>query len=255
MSRPVKTSRRASGDRARGACTVHLPRTGFRHPIDKLAALRDQAVFHALSPGVIEHLAAYMTRRRVAQGSTIFAKGDPGATLMAVLSGSVRISVSGGDGRETVLNIIKPGQMFGEIALLDGRARTADAAAMTDCELLAIDRRDFIPLLRRDPDLLLELIETLCARIRRTSVQVEDAMYLSLSARLAKALLELSGGAEASAARRNVRITQLELGNIVGMSRETTNRQLRAWEAREWVRLERGSIAVLDTAALMRLAG
>src|SRR6202011_5932621 len=130
------------------------------------------------------------------------------------------------------------GQVFGEVALLDCRARTADAVAMTDCELMVIDRRDFIPFLHREPNVALKLIEILCARIRRTSAQVEDVMYLSLPARLAKALLELSGGVEASATRHKVHIAQRELGNVAGMSRESTNKQLRAWEERGWVHLE-----------------
>ena len=139
--------------------------------------------------------------------------------------------------------------------MLDGRARTADAVAMTDCELMVIDRRDLIPFLHREPDVVLKLIEILCARIRRTSAQVEDVMYLSLPARLAKALLELSGGVDSSATRHKVRIAQRELGNVVGMSRESTNKQLRAWEERGWVYLERGSIAVVDAEALMKLIG
>jgi CRP/FNR family transcriptional regulator, cyclic AMP receptor protein len=225
----------------------------LRLPPDKLAPLRNHPVFRELPPAVLEHLGTYMTRRKVPQGAMIFAKGDPGTTLMAVLSGAVRISVSAGNGHEAVLNIIKPGQVFGEVALLDGRARTADAVAISDCELMVIDRRDFIPFLQREPDVVLKLIEILCARIRRTSAQVEDVMSLSIPARLAKALLDLSGGVEASAAKRKVRIAQRELGNIVGMSRESTNKQLRAWERREWVHLERGSIAVVDAEALMKL--
>jgi CRP-like cAMP-binding protein len=246
MTRSVKIGAPAPSERARAAGIVHLR-------LDKLAPLRNHPVFRAFPPAVVAHLGTYMTRRKVPQGATIFAKGDPGTTLMAVLSGSVRISVSAGNGHEAVLNIIKPGQLFGEIALLDGRARTADAVAITDCELMVIDRRDFIPFLHREPDVVLKLIEILCARIRRTSAQVEDVMYLGIPARLAKALLELSGGVEASAARDKVRIAQRELGNIVGMSRETTNKQLRAWQQRAWVRLERGSIAVVDAAALMKL--
>jgi len=139
--------------------------------------------------------------------------------------------------------------------LLDGQPRTADAVAMTDCELMVIDRRDFIPVLHREPDVALKLIETLCDRIRRTSEQVEDVMYLSLPARLAKTLLELTGGVEASATQRNVRITQRELGNIIGISRETTNKQLRAWQERKWVRLERGGIVLVNAGALGKLVG
>jgi CRP-like cAMP-binding protein len=231
-------------------CTPQRPRL-----TDKLAPLRNHALFRAFPPAVIEHLATYMTRRSVRQGATIFTKGDEGATLMAVLWGSVKISVSAGEGHEAVLNIIKPGQVFGEIALLDGRARTADAIAMTDCELMVIDRRDFIPFLRREPDVALKCIEVLCTRIRHASEQVEDVMYLTFAARLAKALLQLSGGLDSATARRSVQITQRELGTIVGMSRESTNKQLQAWKARDWVRIERGTIAVVNAEALLKLLG
>jgi CRP-like cAMP-binding protein len=232
-----------------------MPRAPTPRPIDKLAPLRNHPLFRDFPPTVIEHLGTYMTRRSVRRGATIFAKGDPGTALMAVLWGSVKISVPSSSGHEAVLNIISPGQVFGEIALLDGQPRTADAVAMADCELMVIDRRDFIPFLRREPDVAIKLIETLCARIRRTSAQVEDVMYLSLPARLAKALLELSGTGGASATQRKVRITQRELGNIIGMSRESTNKQLRAWEERKWVRLERGGIALVNPGALMKLIG
>ena len=224
-------------------------------PVDKLAPLRNHPLFREFPPAVIEHLGTYMTRRSVRRGAMIFAKGDPGTGLMAVLWGSVKISVPTSDGHEAVLNIINPSQIFGEIALLDGRSRTADAVAMSDCELMVIDRRDFIPFLRREPDVALKFIEILCARIRRTSEQVEDVMYVSFPVRLAKTLLQLTGGIEASAAQRKVRITQRELSNIIGMSRESTNKQLRAWEERKWVRLERGGIALVNAEALVRLIG
>jgi CRP/FNR family transcriptional regulator, cyclic AMP receptor protein len=222
--------------------------------VDKLAPLRNHPLFREFPPAVIEHFGTYMTRRSVRRGATIFAKGDAGTGLMAVLWGSVKISVPTSDGREAVLNIINPGEIFGEIALLDGRPRTADAVAMNDCELMVIDRRDFIPFLRGEPDIALKFIEILCARIRRTSEQVEDVMYLSFPGRLAKTLLQLTGGSGAAAAQRNVRITQRELSSIIGMSRESTNKQLRAWEERKWVRLERGGIALLNTDALVKVA-
>jgi CRP/FNR family transcriptional regulator, cyclic AMP receptor protein len=222
--------------------------------LDKLAPLRNHPLFREFPPAVIEHFGTYMTRRSVRRAATIFSKGDPGSGLMAVLWGSVKISVPTADGREAVLNIINPGEIFGEMALLDGRPRSADAVAMDDCELMVIDRRDFIPFLREQPDIALKFIEILCARIRHTSEQVEDVMYLSFPGRLAKTLLQLTGGPEATAAHRNVRITQRELSSIIGMSRESTNKQLRAWENRKWVRLQRGGIAVLNPAALAKLA-
>jgi CRP-like cAMP-binding protein len=122
MSRSGKIRIPATIDRARCERTVHLPQAPrLRRPVDKLTPLRDHAVFCEFPPAVIEHLGTYMTRRTVPQGAMIFAKGDPGTTLMAVLSGSVRISVLTGDGHEAVLNVIEPDQVFGEVALLDGR--------------------------------------------------------------------------------------------------------------------------------------
>ena len=87
-----------------------------------------------------------------------------------------------------MFNLIGPGQIFGEIALLDGGQRTADAVAARDSELLIIDRRDFIPLVQREPEVAIKLIEILCARLRNTSEQVEDVIFLDLPARLAKAV-------------------------------------------------------------------
>lgn len=253
---PAVSSRRAPDLRSEVTPIVPPSRDVKSPPrvLDKLAPLRNHPLFREFPPAVIEHFGTYMTRRSVRRGATIFAKGDPGTGLMAVLWGSVKISVPTPDGREAVLNIINPGEIFGEIALLDGRPRTADAMAMDDCELMVIDRRDFIPFLREQPDIALKFIEILCARIRHTSEQVEDVMYLSFPGRLAKTLLQLTGGPEAPAAHRNVRITQRELSSIIGMSRESTNKQLRAWENRKWVRLQRGGIAVLNPAALAKLA-
>src|SRR5262245_17386251 len=113
--------------------TTRAPRA-----VDRLAMLREHSLFGALGPEVIERLGSYMTTRTVRRGATIFAKGDPGTGLMGVLSGTVKISVLSADGREAVLNLIRQGEVFGEIALLDGRPRTADAIAMTDCELVVI---------------------------------------------------------------------------------------------------------------------
>ena len=107
---------------------------------------------------------------------------------------------------------------------------------------------------KEQPDIALKFIEILCARIRHTSEQVEDVMYLSFPGRLAKTLLQLTGGPEAPAAHRNVRITQRELSSIIGMSRESTNKQLRIWEKRSWIRLERGGIVVIAPDVLATIA-
>ena len=207
---------------------------------DKRAILQAHPLFGKLGADLVARLAACAHGRTVGAGTTIFQKGDPGDCLFAVCAGTVRISSHSADGRDAVLNLIHAGEIFGEIALLDGRPRTADAQAVSDCELMVIDRRDFMPMLAREPDLALRVIELLCARLRRTSEQVEDITFLDLPARLAKTLLWLAARSRCTVSRK-ITLTQREIGDIVGMTRESINKQLRAWEARNWISVRRGS--------------
>jgi CRP/FNR family transcriptional regulator, cyclic AMP receptor protein len=219
--------------------------------VNTLTIFRNHPVFSKLPRACIEQLGTYLTKRKVQRGTAIFRKGDAGSELIAILSGSVKISAPGADGREAVLNLIREGEIFGEIALLDGRPRTADAVAMSDCELMVIERREFTALLREHPELAFKVIEILCARLRQTSEQVEDLMFLDLPTRLAKAvsrLVDEAGGAWP----RKISITQRELSQLIGMSRESTNKQLRSWAEAGWIRLERGCIVVLRPDALAR---
>jgi CRP/FNR family cyclic AMP-dependent transcriptional regulator len=222
---------------------------GGRHPAgrtpDRLALLRNHFLFRDLPLPVIEYLGSYMKTRKVARGAAVFAKGDPGSGLMGVLAGTVKISVASAEGKDVVLNMFREGEVFGEIALLDGRPRTADATAMSDCELIIIERRDFIPFLRDNPDVTLKFIEILCSRLRHTSEQVQDVTFLNLPTRLAKTLLQLTADLDASVSKRKVSITQREISQMIGRSRESTNKQLRAWAKRGWIRLERGGVSVL----------
>jgi CRP/FNR family cyclic AMP-dependent transcriptional regulator len=221
---------------------------------DRVSLLRNHPLFCELTPPILERISTYMKRRSVSKGATIFEKGDAGIGLIGVVSGSVKISVTSTDGRDIVLNIIRPGEVFGEIALLDGRARTANATAMSDCELIVIERREFIPFLRSEPDVALKLMEILCSRLRKTSEQVQDVTFLNLSTRLAKTLLRLTANHGSSKSTAKVAITQREISQIVGRSRESTNKRLRAWAKRGWIRLERGSVTVLKADKLVELA-
>src|SRR5215212_2788169 len=223
-------------------------------PFDKRAVLRDHPLFGGLGSGVIDRLAAYAHTKSMPAGTTIFAKGDPGTSLFAVCSGTVKISNQSHGGKYAVFNLINVGEIFGEIALLDGQPRTAEAVALSDCELMVIDRRDFVPLVKGEPEMALKLIEVLCGRLRRTSEQVEDVIFLDLPTRLAKTLLSLAKHSKASSHGSKVTITQREIGQIIGMSRESTNKQLRMWEEKNWVRLERGGLVVLAPRQLEEIA-
>jgi CRP/FNR family transcriptional regulator, cyclic AMP receptor protein len=222
---------------------------------NKLAVLRKHPYFCDLGPEAFDQLCRYAKHATLKRGSTIFSKGDAGNSLVAVISGTVKISISSPDGRTAILNLIGPGEIFGEVALLDGQARTADATANTNCEIFVIDRREFLPFVRSQPALAMKFIELLCARLRWTSDQVEQVILQDLPGRLASALIRLTERHRPAEGGLTIVITQQEISEMVGMTRESINKQLRAWAARHWVRLEHGAIVVLDIEALQELAG
>lgn len=219
----------------------------------KLSVLRKQPIFCDLDPEALDQLCRYAKHTTLKRGTTIVSKGDPGNSLIVVVSGTIKISVSSPDGRSAILNLIGPGEIFGEVAVLDGLARTADATANSNCEIYVIDRRDFIPFVRSQPALAMKFIELLCTRLRWTSDQVEEVILQNLPGRLASALLRLTEKHKLAPAGRTIAITQQEISEMVGMTRESINKQLRAWAARNWVRLEHGAIVVLDVASLREL--
>ena len=221
---------------------------------NKLAVLRKHPYFCDLDPEAFDQLCRYAKHTTLKRGTTIVSKGDPGNSLIAVISGTVKISVSSPDGRSAILNLIGPGEIFGEVALLDGLARTADATANTNCEIFVIDRREFLPFVRSQPALAMKFIELLCARLRWTSDQVEQVILQNLPARLASALIRLTEKHKLEPRGRTIAITQQEISEMVGMTRESINKQLRVWAARNWVRLEHGAIVVLDAEPLQVLA-
>jgi CRP/FNR family cyclic AMP-dependent transcriptional regulator len=224
-------------------------------PGNKLAVLRKHPIFCDLDPEALDQLCRYAKHATLKRGAAIFSKGDPGNSLVAVIRGTVKISISSAEGRSAILNLIGPGEIFGEVALLDGLARTADATANSNCEIFVIDRREFLPFVRSQPALAMKFIELLCARLRWTSDQVEEVILQDLAGRLASALIRLTEKHKLAPGGRTIAITQQEISEMVGMTRESINKQLRAWATRNWVRLEHGAIVVLDTESLQALAG
>jgi CRP-like cAMP-binding protein len=216
--------------------------------------LRRSALFARLPDDEIDKMFEHAVIRRYAADAQIFYKGDPGSSMMAVLRGRVVIRAPSSDGKEVILNIINEGEIFGEIALLDGKERTADATAMTDCELLVIARRSFLPLLER-PDFMRELLNVLCERLRRTSEQVEDVLFLDVAACIAKTLLRFAKADDAPqpSARIVLGLSQREIGNLIGASREKVNRRLQAWRRAGIITVDKGTIFIRDAAALRSL--
>jgi CRP/FNR family transcriptional regulator, cyclic AMP receptor protein len=221
-------------------------------------SLGNCVLFRDLEAADKDALLARARIRQVPAGETIFLMGFPGDSMMAVLSGSVRISVTSAEGKEIVLAILSERDVFGEIAMLDGKERTADARAMTPCTLAILERRDVLAFLERHPTVCLRLVEVLCLRLRHTDVQVAEIALLELPVRLAKVLLRMSSddATPAPGGKQEVRIqlSQRELGNFVGAARESVNKCLRDWQRAGIVRVESGQITITDRATLEELA-
>jgi CRP-like cAMP-binding protein len=176
---------------------------------------------------------------------TIFRRGDPGDGLYGVLAGGVAVTVESEAGKELILNTFGPGDFFGEIALLDGKGRTATAIARKPSELLFLARRTFLPFIEKRPQLAIRMIALLCERLRRTTQLVEDSTFLNVAARLAKQLLVLAEPSEPTGKAADlVRAPQAELAHMIGVSREAVSKQLSLWREMKVIDLSRGRIVI-----------
>jgi len=208
-------------------------------PLEFATILGMNPLFAGLGAEAIGSLARLCQTRRLPAGQTLFVKGDPGDALYGVRRGQIRIETGTTAGERLTIEVFGAGDLFGEIAVLDGRPRTADAVAQEDAELFVLPRADFLKTLESDGRLAIRIIELLCARLRSTNERTEEMMFLPLAVRLARRLdtLVQDFGAE-------VQITQDELAGLVGVTRESVNRQLQEWRASGIVTLGRGRILV-----------
>ncbi len=220
-------------------------------------ALLGSPLFKAMQPEELTEILSLAIERRFRRGQTIFQKGDNGSSMMAVLRGRVRISSVSAEGKEITLNVINPGEVFGEIALLDGEPRSADANAVEETALLIVERRHFLPFLTRNQDLALRLLAVLCERLRRTSIALEQIALFDLPARLARVLLKLAadyGRPTPTGTRIDLKLSQRDLSNLVASSRESVNKQLGVWREEGVLSLDEGYIVLRRTAGLDALA-
>ena len=217
------------------------------------AALSKNRLFGQLEPEKLDELLALSRLERFAPKDVVFLKGDPGDCLYAIMSGRVGITTTSETGKEIFLNILDPGEVFGEIALLDGKERTAGAMALDPAELLRIERDDFLPFLERNPKLSIRLMRVLCERIRWTSDIIEDTIFLDVPHRLAKRLLALVsqyGKPTREGITIDIKLSQENLGQMLGVSRESVNKGIRALESQGVIVHEHGFISIRDIASL-----
>ena len=209
-----------------------------------------------LDPVGMDRVAQATTRRGFAQGVTIFAEGDPGDAIFGVIAGKVQILARTPANQQIFLNLIGPGGVFGEIAVVDGLARCATAVAATDTEVFRICRDSFSRLMAVDPQVSLGLLHVLCQHQRvATRLIIDEYSQGNVAARLAHGVLRLTD-ADDSAGRPggSLHITQAELAKYVFVSRQVVNQHLSAWEGHGWVSKSRRRIAVTDRDALAAVA-
>ena len=228
-----------------------------RDPLECAHALLGQSgLFRQLGANERDALFAHARVQTYAAADTIFLMGSPGDSLLAVLNGSIRISVPAPSGKEVVLAILGPGDICGEIALIDGKARTADARAATDCSVVVVERRDVLAFFAQHPEAWAGLADVLCERLRVADQQMAEFALSSVSVRLARALLRLATPDKHAANRAgsaHVDLTQRELGNFIGATRETVNKHLRSWQHKGYIRLGGRLVVITNRAAVENL--
>lgn len=225
----------------------------------RLRSLLSQSpLLRTLAPAELDRLAARCVERRFADRQTIFCRGDAGSSMLIVTEGRVRISVSSAEGREVRLAIVEPGQVFGELALLDGGERSADATAMGDCVVCVLERRELLDLLRRSPEAASRLLALLCERVRATTERLEGRALIKLPVRLARLLRALAYGQGEPALdhpRMRIALSQSELARRIGASRQKVNLHLGRWCADGLLEREGAALVIRDPARLTALAG
>ena len=216
---------------------------------ESLAHLAAVGLFGGVSHDDLAPLARSLRRRRYPRGAVIFVEGDPGTTLFIIESGTVKIALSTADGKELVIALLGRGDFFGDMAILDGEPRSADAVAKTDCQLLLLTRQDFLAFLDSHPKVAANLLANLSRRLRHNTTMLQEAAFLDIPGRVASALLHLADreghpGPDGSVVIDSV-YTQAELAGHVGATRESVNKWLRYYERQGLIRWGKGAVAIL----------
>ena len=219
------------------------------------AVIRKAPIFSGLDASAADALRASMNLVKLRKGQSLFKEGDDGDHLFVVSSGKVKLGTKSIDGRENLLMILGPRDMFGELSLFDSGPRTATATAVTDSKLLALGQDKVIPWVKEHPEVSLQLLARLASRLRRTNEVVGDLVFSDVPGRVAKALIDLGvkfGDKRSEGLFVNHDLTQEELAQLVGASRETVNKALADFAQRGWLRLEARSVMILDYERLLK---
>jgi CRP/FNR family transcriptional regulator, cyclic AMP receptor protein len=225
---------------------------------DDAALLQNTALFGAMAPDALERLAGKARRRSYPRGAVIFREDDAGDSLCVVVSGLVKVYRTSPDGDEMVLVTLGPAAVFGELPMVDGGVRSASAAVVEATTVVTLNRAALLEALRESPELVDRLLRSMGSMIRRLTDQAADLVFLDLHGRVAKLLLALAeerGSAEASGQALELGMTQTDLANMVGGSRQSVNQVLRSFERLGYLELDGRRIVIREPASLQRRAG
>jgi CRP/FNR family transcriptional regulator len=219
--------------------------------------LRRAPLFDALDEEGTRALRRQMSEVKLSRGDRLFEEGDDGAALYVVLDGKIKLTRAAADGRENLLSVLGPGEMFGELSLFDPRPRTSSASAVTDAALAALAHAALLPWLNDRPEVSMHMLRALAQRLRRANDVTADLVFTDVPGRVAKALLDLAdrfGRQEEDGLHVHHDLTQEELAQLVGASRETVNKALADFAARGWLQISARSVLVLDAERLRKRA-
>ncbi|MFC4867325.1 MULTISPECIES: Crp/Fnr family transcriptional regulator [Streptomonospora] len=219
--------------------------------------LRKAPLFEALDEEGAAALRASVSEVRLGRGQTLFSEGDEGDRLYVILSGKVKLTRAAVDGRENLLSVLGPSEMFGELSLFDPRPRTASAIAVTDAVLAGLGHDDLRPFIAQQPQVSLQLLKALASRLRRTNDVMSDLVFTDVPGRVAGQLLDLAdrfGKEGEDGLHVHHDLTQEELAQLVGASRETVNKALAEFALRGWLRIEAKAVVLLDVERMRRRA-
>ncbi len=219
--------------------------------------LMQSPLFSALDAEAAAALRASLTESLVAKGDTLFREGEPGDKMFMILDGKVKLGQSSADGRESLLAVMGPGEIFGELSLFDPGLRTSTATALTDAVVLGLSNEQLRPWLAGRPEVAAALLQALARRLRRTNEAMADLVFSDVPGRVAKALMDLGekfGQVTGEGLIVTHDMTQEELAQLVGASRETVNKALADFAQRGWIRLESRQVTILDVERLGRRA-
>src|SRR5687768_10780073 len=216
-------------------------------------ALARCPLFEQADVGILRSLAAGLRRRRFRRNEVIFHQGDPGDSLHVVASGAVKIVLPSQEGEEAIIATLKPGDFFGELALLDGSPRSTTATALEPTETLALPRDQFLRFLGEDPQLVTALLRSLAGELRRLTGHVEELHFLDLAGRLSMRLVRLARGSDPQARGRaelNWPFTQTDLAAMIGGTRQSVNKLLSGLVEEGLLEIDRETLVINDLAAL-----